>query len=893
MNRRLTVAIQVLRSVAGKSEMLWPLAMALSLPAAIYWRTLAPSVVIGDSAEFQTEVWRLGVVHPTGYPFYLLLGRAFALVVPGDVAFRLNLFSTFAALVALAFFYMLLARLTGSRTTALVGTWLCGAGSAFWSQAIIAEVYALHAALIMAALYFAVRWGQEGGRWGTAAALAVGLGLAHHRTIVLLLPAMALYLLAQRKGDRRWNWRVALGALLLPSLLYIYVPLRWPVVYGRWPLAGELVDYLLGRGYSYALRPAALADLARLRVVLDLGVRQFTWGGVALGLVGVVALAVRHPRELLLSGSVMVAFLLFGLAYQVPDVAVFLIPAWMMLALWIGIGAHFLAAVLHKAGSCRVATVVLIVLTAFVVAGHGPRLDRSSDLAARELADATLAHPPLPGALVICDFERLSALRYAFGVERPDLHVEVNMPDTEDMAFAMIDAALAAGRPVYLARLLPGVAGRYRLSSWGTLIAIQRSPRRDLPDVPLHQADARFYDANGAVVRLLGYEMPGTAVRRGERLVVTLYWRADFARLPLPYRAYLQLVDDEGNVVSRSAASHPVADLYPLNAWQPGEVVADRREMVVNAGVPPGVYRLQVGWCMPFGGDAPGTATGSDAATLTAVEVLPNPDWRPSPQTRLRTRLSGAVELLGFDLQGRPLPGRRLRCTLYLRRRRPGDGLALRLRLMGTEDEIASADALVLPDRWEAGESFPLAVSLLVPEGLHSRAATLRLQCSPLGRPDLCTTLELSKLRLELPPPAPGERTLTSFDDRMMLLAYRMDEVASPGGVVRVELYWWAMAPMDEDYAVFVHLLDDEGRVKWQHDGAPAFGTRPTSSWQPGDVVADVHEIPLPPDAPTGAYRVEVGVYSPLTWQRLRILDTDGRPVADHLMLIPVQVRSR
>ena len=149
---------------------------------------------------------------------------------------------------------------------------------------------------------------------------------------------------------------------------------------------------------------------------------------------------------------------------------------------------------------------------------------------------------------------------------------------------------------------------------------------------------------------------------------------------------------------------------------------------------------------------------------------------------------------------------------------------------------------------------------------------------------------------LTFPPLTPGTRSLASLDDQIMLLSFEPTAVVAlgqrvaPGQTMQVTFYWWAMAQMDTDYAVFVHLLDGEGRVKWQHDGMPAFGTRPTSGWQPGEVIADVHEIPLPADAPEGTYGLEVGVYSPLTWQRLRVLDEEGSPQDDHLLLPPIHV---
>ena len=59
-------------------------------------------------------------------------------------------------------------------------------------------------------------------------ALLVGLGLAHHRTIVLALPGAAVYLLWSVPGiwRPRRAWLLWLAALLLPLLLYLYLPLR-------------------------------------------------------------------------------------------------------------------------------------------------------------------------------------------------------------------------------------------------------------------------------------------------------------------------------------------------------------------------------------------------------------------------------------------------------------------------------------------------------------------------------------------------------------------------------------------------------------------------------------------------------------------------------------------
>src|SRR5688572_6250461 len=87
---------------------------------ALYVRTLAPTLLLGDSAEFQTLASTLGVAHPTGYPVYLLLGKLFTWLPTGSIAYRVNLLSASAAALGLALLYLLGRRLGCRRSAALV-----------------------------------------------------------------------------------------------------------------------------------------------------------------------------------------------------------------------------------------------------------------------------------------------------------------------------------------------------------------------------------------------------------------------------------------------------------------------------------------------------------------------------------------------------------------------------------------------------------------------------------------------------------------------------------------------------------------------------------------------------------------------------------------------------
>jgi hypothetical protein len=115
---------------------------------AVYTRTAAPSVLSGDSAEFQLAAPLLGVPHPTTYPLYVLLGKLATLLIPlGDIAWRVTLVSALCAALAVALFFLLARRIVGL-AGAVVAALALGVTPGLWNAATLAEVYALLAALL-------------------------------------------------------------------------------------------------------------------------------------------------------------------------------------------------------------------------------------------------------------------------------------------------------------------------------------------------------------------------------------------------------------------------------------------------------------------------------------------------------------------------------------------------------------------------------------------------------------------------------------------------------------------------------------------------------------------------------------------------------------------------
>lgn len=150
-------------------------------------------------------------------------------------------------------------------------------------------------------------------------------------------------------------------------------------------------------------------------------------------------------------------------------------------------------------------------------------------------------------------------------------------------------------------------------------------------------------------------------------------------------------------------------------------------------------------------------------------------------------------------------------------------------------------------------------------------------------------------LRLALygtPAKSPPRQPLkANLEDEITLLGYSLaeDEVRA-GEIVHLTLFWRAEAEVDERYKVFVHLLDEEGRLLAQRDSEPVGGSRPTTTWAPGEVVVDNYGVLLSQDLPPADYHLVVGIYLPSTGERLSVLNDEGEVAGDSIPLASVHV---
>jgi hypothetical protein len=133
-----------------------------------------------------------------------------------------------------------------------------------------------------------------------------------------------------------------------------------------------------------------------------------------------------------------------------------------------------------------------------------------------------------------------------------------------------------------------------------------------------------------------------------------------------------------------------------------------------------------------------------------------------------------------------------------------------------------------------------------------------------------------------LPPGA--VETDSRFGGLLRLHGYQLERL---DGRLRLTLYWQAEQRMETDYKVFVHVFEPSTGVPVaQDDSMPHRGGYPTRFWWPGEIVEDHIPISLDAAAP-GLYRLAVGVYDPVTMERIPVTDSTGQLMADGRLILP------
>ena len=812
---------------------------------ALYAATTVRDVLPADNGEFQLAAALWDILHPPGYPLYTVAGALWVRLLPwSSLAFRLNLLSAALAATTLLLVAESVRVWAESwqlpRRAALLGgiaaSALLGSAPTFWAQATTANIR-------MPTLLFGA-WGflalahynrpaqspkaQRGALLSLAVAL--GLGVGHHPSLIFVAAGWALYLLLHDPAllwqPRRW-WHVIPAAALAWGLPQLYLPLRGAAIAGL-QLASPGLNtwagfwhHVLARGFSGDMFAFAnAADLA-LRLPLLGPLFRFQFPLLALMATGMawLWLLARQRRFALALGAAWLLHTFVTLTYRAPQTVEYLMPAYLPIAIVFGLGMGMLAAgrrsqvTSHESPAIgKRQRVISALLTAAFVWRFAMLLPDflvlAADTSIRDRVAPLLEQAP-PNALILADWHWATPLwvlqrTEGLGQEAEVFYVYPRANQEYEQVWREW-AETAKERPLFTTHAYDWadwsaapVGGGYRLF---------RRPLAELPPalgyMPL--------DADLGPLRLRGYRIEGAA-RPGSALEVQLAWQATGPQEPAPSLT-ARLFDAQGGFLvnaDRWLGSDTAPDeirftnltlLLPLNACT--------ETLYPNVGV----YTVDANGFNNLG-DVGLPALAMDCT----APALPVAHFKPGFVLWSGPFLCGA----DYDL--------RADTVVYLHWCGPGRGLI-----------VHSGDA-----------------SAIIPPLKPGQRQTVALPISGGTRPTFgFTRLDGAPTRLLAAPfrEARAGELYIPFGDAMALTGVTF---AERGGQTVATLRWRVARPLVEDYAVSVRLHAGETFLG-MHDMQPALSTVPTLKWlQSGARIHDPHPFPRLETPPT---HITVAVY--------------------------------
>ncbi len=789
----------------------------------VYAATTARDVLPADSGEFQLIAAGWGIGHPPGYPLYTLVSALWVrLVAVGTLPYRANLLSAALAASTLAVLAKAVALWATTLDAApqrargggMLAALALGTASTFWAQATTANIRMPTMLFVACGFLALARYGASGDvarpRQQSLIGLAIvaGLGVGHHPSLAFVAVGWLVYLvcLSPRLLIQPRNWyRAAIAAAVAWLLPQLYLPLRGamqdvPLNPGGLASWQGFWDHVLARGFSGDMLAYATARDLALRLPLLPTLFRMQFPGLVL-----IAIAIGWVwllyRDRGIALSLVAAWLVqttITITYRAPQTVEYLMPAYVPMALALGLAAAVRPA--PKLSTLRHLTAVIALAVPISLAIQLPGHVRdfavlATDTSIRARTEPLLEQAPAD-ATILADWHWATPIWVLQAVEgrAPGVTVTYVHPEEEraydDVWYAR---ATAAGNAVLF------TTHAYAWDKWtaapvGGGYRLYLRPLTDLP-TELGFSPAK---ADLGPVRLLGVRWSGVA-QPGATIELQLAWQATGSQAPAPSFA-TRLWDRQGNLVSAADRSlgSGVLDGEVSFATLVHQLPFDRCSPDLVATV--GVYTVSETGFEDLG-----------AVSLPPISVTCTFPTLPTERAWPGAVLGGGPFLRGVDYDVRD----------------DGSALAhLHWCGPGLPVVIAQGETKVTIDALGWGRCHTVGIPIRAGNALQLT----------LSRTDGSPARLVS---LPIPAPRAGERYLP-FGAEMVLVG----ETLSLGDATDalLTLRWRTATPQVNDYAVSVRLLDADGNWLGMHDIQPGLGAIPTLKWVTrGDLVIDPH----------------------------------------------------
>ena len=318
------------------------------------------------------------------------------------------------------------------------------------------------------------------------------------------------------------------------------------------------------------------------------------------------------------------------------------------------------------------------------------------------------------------------------------------------------------------------------------------------------------------------------------------------------------------------------------------------------------------------------TLTPVHTVNINGIDYVKIYDMKGQPNTDFTVQWGGAIDLLYYDtIPGNLYPGHLFEMTVYLNKSAPLPqpvDYKLKVRIVDQHDNtflLKEGKPLELKtSEWTIrhilrDDTYIKEVPADTPSGLYR----IEMSFYDPATFDHLPAVQVNNGRLlpdpyvldylvigDWPPPAQikveppvvlgemVELTGAALVDAAGNEQALTGKVFGGGDTIDLRLHWLVQNFIHNDYTTFVQVIGPDGNIVAQADRPPLDGFVPTSYWSPRQEMPDDYSLQLPPDAPSGDYRIVVGWYDLETMMRLQMTQA-GNAIGDAYEVATFAVR--
>ncbi len=407
----------------------------------IYIQTMSRSISYIDGGEITTDLWTLGIAHPTGYPLFMILGYLFVHIpILPEVAERANLFAAVCTAAASGIIYLAFVRVQlvfspnrmafhkkggnpkqppspaspdtaqAIRWSSVIGTLILAFSSTYWYQSTSVESYPLQLVLFALIIFVWVGfYAKPGKSRALLAGIILGLGFTNHMTTILTVPAL-LFLLISAYAERRLRpgllMYIVIGGFI-SGLLYLYIPIRAaqnPLM--NWGDADDFKKFIwlvTGKQFRTWMFSSIQVFQHQLGVFFSSLLTEYRLSMIVV-LLGMVVSFLYRKRLFWWTMVLVVGDIAYAANYNIHNISSYFLLAYISIALFATLGVRYILDRFATASSFRVlVTVLLVLFPAVSAAANFAKVDESGDYAVEMYTRDILTS--LPHDAVVLSFQ--------------------------------------------------------------------------------------------------------------------------------------------------------------------------------------------------------------------------------------------------------------------------------------------------------------------------------------------------------------------------------------------------------------------------------------------------------------------------------------------------------